>query len=167
MRWAEGSPSLLSEKGLKMSKLRFCRTVLIASAVLIVVSSSLASVRKEIEAVYAKWTKAVMAKDIKGAMSFLDPTFHDIDVDGNTADYGEVEKHMNSLFKTLKDLKVKIVIDEVHPSGNEAFVWITMTVSFRPSGSDKSQSFTAKFVESLRKTDAGWKFFLSQHLPPG
>jgi len=143
-------------------------------ATLIALASSLAAaqaedpqLRKEIQQVYTRWDKAAAAGDVDTMISMIDPSFVAIDKNGKVTNYADARKQFQGIFKTIKDPKSKITVNQIQEQGDEVVAWITMTVSFKAKQGDKwaPVSFTAKFAETLKRVGGQWKFVLAQELP--
>ncbi len=123
--------------------------------------------RKQVEAVYAKWDRLVAKKDVDGLSAMLDASFVGVDLDGNRATAAEARKHFEAMLAQMHDIKSKIKADHVYGDNNEMVAWVTLTVTWKQKvgGKMEQMKFTAKFAETLKRTKDGWKFTYSQMLP--
>lgn len=123
--------------------------------------------RKQIEAVYAKWDRLVAKKDLDGLWAMLDPSFVGVDLDGNRATAAEGRKHFEGLLAEMHDLRSTIKVDQVQGNSDEVVAWVTATVAWKRKvgGKMEQMKFTAKYAETLKRTKDGWKFTFSQMLP--
>lgn len=141
--------------------------VLLTAAAFAAAQAENLALRKQVEAVYAKWDRLMAKKDIKALLGMLDSSFVGVDLDGNTATYQEAKAHFETMMAQLQDVKSKIKVDHVYGDNNEVVAWVTMTVTWKQKAGDKMEEmkFTAKFAETLKWTKSGWKFTYSQMLP--
>jgi ketosteroid isomerase-like protein len=123
--------------------------------------------RKQVEAVYAKWDRLTAKKDLDGLWELIDPSFVGVDLDGNRATAAEAKKHLAEILKQTHDLKSRIKVDQVQGNHDEVVAWVTMTVTWKEKvdGKMEQMKFTAKFAETLKRTKDGWRFTFSQMLP--
>ncbi|MGI8923137.1 MAG: nuclear transport factor 2 family protein [Fimbriimonadales bacterium] len=147
--------------------------MLIAAVAACLATGSLAQaenpqLRKEIEAVYAKWDALVAKGDLKGLIAMLDPSFVSTDTQGKVTNYEETKKFMASIFKTTKDARMKSTVNHIQAQSHEVVAWMTMKVSFKMKKGDKwvPTTFTGRFAETLKRIDGRWKFVASQEFPP-
>ena len=123
--------------------------------------------RKEIQQVYADFDRAVARMDEAALLGFLDPSFVFVDADGKKMALKDFKAMMKSMHTQIKDMKSVITVQQVQGDTNEAFAWLTMrhTMSVKEGSSWKKMAMTEKFVETLKKTPAGWKITYSQVVP--
>jgi ketosteroid isomerase-like protein len=120
-------------------------------------------IRREIQAVYAKWDKLVGEGNVKALMAMIDPSFVATDAEGNTMSYGEVRKMFEDMLKSLREPKSKITVNQIQQQGDEVVAWVTMKASAKMKQGDKwvPMAFTMKFAETFKRVNGQWKFIAS------
>ncbi len=125
------------------------------------------SLRKEIEAVYAKWDSLVAKRDIKGLWAMIDPSFVGVDLDGRAVPYAEGKEHFEQMMAQMQGIRSRIKVDHVYGDHREVCAWVTLHVTWeeKVNGRAVRREFSSKFAETLRWTGKGWRFTYSQMLP--
>ncbi|MEZ0327259.1 MAG: nuclear transport factor 2 family protein [Fimbriimonas sp.] len=128
-----------------------------------------APLRKEITKLYADFDRALNTGNFEAGFAMLDGSFVTVDEDGKSMTKKEFRSMINSMSGMMKNFHSSITVQQVQGGPNEAFAWITMQESFSAKQGNKWQkvSKTEKFVETWKKTPAGWKITYSQVQPKG
>lgn len=123
--------------------------------------------RKQVEAIYAKWDRLTEKKDLKAMWDMLDPSFVGVDLEGNSMTAEEGKEHFEAMLAQMHDIKAKTKVDHVYGDNSEVVAWVTLNVTWKQKvgGKMEQMKFTAKFAETLKRTKDGWKFTYSQMLP--
>jgi ketosteroid isomerase-like protein len=151
-----------------MTKIIKCFLVAIMATVAFAQAEE-AGLRKEIQAVYAKFDKLVAARDSRGLMAMLDPSFIGTDADGKSIRYAETKQMVTTMLKSMRDPRSTITVQQVQRQGDEVVAYVTMKWSCKMKRGNKwvTESNTEKYAETLKKVNGTWRFFSSQALPAG
>lgn len=143
------------------------RVICIACAVsgmTLTTSAQRISSTSQIKAMYRKIEACSTASDCDTIINMLHPSYQMIDANGKTSNYDESTKMMREMAKTfqtsMRNMTVKFDFERIDVRGQEATVWVTMRSKFESKQGSKwvKTGFDEKYVETLRKTEAGWKF---------
>lgn len=102
---------------------------LLAVCVFAAAQAGNAELRKQVEAVYAKWNRLMAKKDLDGLWAMIDPSFVGVDEDGNRATGTEVRKQFEAMLAQTHDVKSTIKVDQVQGNNDEVVAWVTATLA--------------------------------------
>jgi ketosteroid isomerase-like protein len=104
--------------------------------------------------------------NVNGVMSLMDPSFHQVGINGDVMNCDQMRKTWETMKATVKDAKARVIVNELHAYGDEVSAWVTVYVDFKMKQGSKwvQTSYKGKYVECLRKTAEGWKFIHSNEV---
>lgn len=125
------------------------------------------SLRKEVEAFYAKWDRYVNAGKLDAAIGMLDVSFHQVSENGTKTNYWETVKHLKSMAGMFRNARSKIKVNSIQRQGDEVVAWVTMnfTGEMKTGKKWEKMNFKMQFAETIKRFPDGWRFIYSQALP--
>ncbi len=145
-----------------------------ALASVLLFNSASAQVRSDedqIRATYKRISMCMSSQDCDTVMGFLHPSYHMVDANGKVTEYTEFVKSMkemaNSFRTTMRNMKNEFIFESISIQDKEAIVWVTMNSQFELKQGSKwvKTKFVEKYVETLIKTEQGWRYTETIALP--
>lgn len=141
---------------------------LMLAAVSVFAQGERPGLRKEMEAFYMKWDKAVMGKSLDAVWAFYHKGYYMVDTDGKRSNYPEVKNMITQYAKAMKMVSSKTRIWNVQLQNAEAVVWVQAEMVWKEqAGAGKwvTKKSTTRWAENLVQGGAnGWLFRSSQQL---
>jgi hypothetical protein len=123
--------------------------------------------RKEMEAFYQKWDKAVMGKSLDDVWAFYHKGYYMVDTEGKRTNYPELKNMIIQYSKSMKMVSSRTRIWNVQLQNQEAVVWVQSEMVWKePSGKGwVTKKETTRWGENLVQGGKnGWLFRSSQQL---
>jgi len=124
--------------------------------------------RKEMEAFYLKWDKAVMGTSLNNVWAFFHKGYYMVDTDGKRMNYPEFKNMITQYAKSMKMVSTRTRIWNVQLQNAEAVVWVQNEMVWKePAGAGKwaTKKSTTRWAENLVPGGPhGWLFRSSQQL---
>lgn len=123
--------------------------------------------RKEMEAFYQKWDKAVMGKSLDNVWAFFHKGYYMVDTNGKRMNYPEYKNMIIQYSKSMKMVSSRTRIWNVQLQDQEAVVWVQSEMVWKePSGKGwVTKKSTTRWGENLVPGGKnGWLFRSSQQL---
>ncbi|MEW6195351.1 MAG: DUF4440 domain-containing protein [Bacteroidota bacterium] len=145
---------------------RFARFILVLFVFYSSVSAQ-ADEAKIIENKIADWTTAFVNKDVAKALSIYSEDFIGYYPDQPDQNYKSIKDQYQHIL-TNKNLAVKLEskVDEIHVSGNLAFVRVVITATIKPAMATEPAIAHDKGIQIWQKENNGeWKLLRSSTFP--
>lgn len=123
--------------------------------------------RREMQQFYSQMDRSVAKGDVNAVSRTLDPSFVYVDTQGRHMSYSQARAMVLNMRRTAKNVTSSTSVKHVAGTGNEAYTWIEVRMSYMVKDGRRWRAMTStrRFADTHKRTEYGWRTTMTQELP--